>query len=121
MAHTATPVRRMTVLSVRDISPGAAPHPDVIAAQARARVGEGAAFLDEKQPGWVHAIDVDTLNLASPFHCVLGQLHGSYNAGRWVHGLTWHRGAELGFEVDRLTTYASLDEAWREAIAERLN
>ena len=39
----------------------------------QARVACGVALLDEKLPGWVERIDLDTLNLASPCRCILGQ------------------------------------------------
>lgn len=48
---------------------------------ARERVVAGAAFLDEQQPGWYEAIDVDTLELAHGGSCVLGQLHGEFRLG----------------------------------------
>ena len=37
------------------------------------RVAQGVALLDEQLPGWVDRIDLDTLNLASPCRCILGQ------------------------------------------------
>jgi hypothetical protein len=38
-----------------------------------ARVARGAALLDEKLPGWIERIDLDELDLANCFGCVLGQ------------------------------------------------
>lgn len=37
------------------------------------RVAAGAVFLDEHDPDWWRAIDLDTLRLNDPDQCVLGQ------------------------------------------------
>ena len=37
-------------------------------------VARGAALLDETHPGWAGNINLETLSLASPCLCVLGQL-----------------------------------------------
>lgn len=37
-------------------------------------VGRGAAWLDEIVPDWVADIDLSSLDLGSPYSCVLGQL-----------------------------------------------
>jgi hypothetical protein len=43
------------------------------------RIARGAAFLDEKQPGWRERIDLGELDLNSSECCILGQLFpGSY-------------------------------------------
>lgn len=39
------------------------------------RVAHGAAWLDERYPGWVDAIDLGKLNVASCHACVLGQVY----------------------------------------------
>jgi len=41
-------------------------------------VARGAAFLDEKAPGWEKHIELEELELSSPSYCVLGQM-GSRN------------------------------------------
>lgn len=43
-----------------------------------ARVAVGADWLDERHPGWVDAIDIDTLDMASDCNCILGQQFGDY-------------------------------------------
>lgn len=43
------------------------------AEMAHAAVARGAAWLDKKCPDWPNEIDVQTLNLGSPSHCILGQ------------------------------------------------
>ena len=50
------------------------------------RVAAGAAFLDEREPGWEQYIDLDTLNIGSSCRCILGQLHGSYSGGMMAMG-----------------------------------
>jgi hypothetical protein len=39
------------------------------------RVAAGAAWLDEREPGWEGRIDLDALSLGDSCKCVLGQLH----------------------------------------------
>lgn len=39
-----------------------------------ARVAAGAQWLDEQLPGWADKVDLEQLNMSSPFWCVLGQL-----------------------------------------------
>jgi hypothetical protein len=46
-----------------------------------ARVARGVALLDEKRPGWRTQVNPDTLDMASDFNCVLGQLYGRYSDG----------------------------------------
>ena len=36
-------------------------------------VERGMALLDRERPGWDGRLDLDSLNIASPYHCVLGQ------------------------------------------------
>ena len=38
------------------------------------RVAAGAAYLNEREPGWLQRIDLDRLDLKAPCRCVLGQL-----------------------------------------------
>lgn len=39
------------------------------------QAARGAALLDERMPGWYKRIDLRSLNLASEYNCVLGQLY----------------------------------------------
>jgi len=39
------------------------------------RVARGVALLDAKRPGWEQEIDLDTLEVEAPWHCVIGQLY----------------------------------------------
>lgn len=40
-----------------------------------ARVARGAAWLDEKYPGWFNVIDLGTLKLSDCHQCILGQVY----------------------------------------------
>jgi len=91
-------------------------------------VERGAALLDELIPGWEDRIDVDTLDLASPYNCVLGQLHARPNgteAERWrrysrgLARLGLDAGSRFGFNVWGRGRYGRLTAAWRESIAAR--
>jgi hypothetical protein len=91
----------------------------------RANVEKGAAFLDERMPGWLDRVDVPNLDLGSCFRCVLGQLGGSYHDERLRLGLAYQESIELGFNVSALDNgiteareYASLTEEWQAYIKE---
>ena len=49
--------------------------------KVRERVQQGAAYLDEMDPGWHRQVDPNTLELGSGRQCVLGQLHGEFRLG----------------------------------------
>lgn len=93
------------------------------------QVAAGMALLDEREPGWwredaPHPVGLGILRVASNCHCVLGQLHGSYRAGRAVLDLP--RDAALGFRWatgdDGEPVYGdgpALDAEWKRVIAGR--
>lgn len=81
------------------------------------RVAAGAAFLDEKRPGWFNEIDNATLDIASAKECVCGQLFGSYSTGIGTLGASTHS-VDYGFVVTD-TTREELNIAWCEAITAR--
>jgi len=81
----------------------------------RERVAAGAALLDEKRPDWFMEIDCATLNIASGYHCICGQLYGSYERGVQVLGVHPPSYAFL----QHMMSLDALNEAWREAIAAR--
>ncbi len=103
------------------------------------RVARGAAFLDEKMPGWDQRIDLDKLDLAAPCRCVLGQLATDLDEGHddvWLaivshFGLSLHSpyrkadgttDAALGFNTDDLQwppDYSDLTAEWRRLIEAR--
>ena len=86
-------------------------------------VDRGAAFLDEKLPGWEDQIDLEQLDLSSRCNCVLGQL---YKRPRERN--TWHRydrglnalgietPSKYGFTIWGSGTFEGLDRAWRRLI-----
>jgi hypothetical protein len=103
------------------------------------RVASGAAWLDTHRPGWRAEVSVETLDMNSPFSCVLGQVaraiepeRGSFgsivdcaDAGahaaciealRLAAPLTQDEATEMGFEVSGEETYAALDQAWRRVL-----
>ncbi|OZC03181.1 hypothetical protein [Rubricoccus marinus] len=106
----------------------------VTPAWASRRAREGAAFLDNADPGWADRVDPRTLVLADGQACVLGQLHGDYRRGlsrsrvldlssaptRFVSpvDLGFQASGEGGQEAERLD-YAFLTRAWREEVRAR--
>ncbi|HYE80030.1 MAG TPA: hypothetical protein VEI97_18785 [bacterium] len=102
---------------------------------ARERVARGAALLDEQAPGWAEKVNVGWLDMSYATRCVLGQLYGNYDAGmavlfpvlgRFVFTRAW-KGQAYGFflygpKYGAVTeaNYRALQEAWVEAIADRV-
>ncbi len=99
---------------------------------AKERVQNGAQWLDETEPGWEDRIDTARLHLANGTKCILGQL---FNTEGGYYGvirnenypeITHRTAPDLGFtrfedetgEIEGLT-FADLDEAWRDLVAER--
>jgi hypothetical protein len=113
----------------------------------RESVLAGMVWLDEHAPGWVEKIDLDTLELAHPKMCVLGQVYGDYGAGMdvvfpqpdprsWDAEAAEATAAIYGFTTPlcndddddvgedtwmeaRDAEWAELTETWREALAQR--
>jgi hypothetical protein len=98
----------------------------------RKEVERGAAFLDERRPGWRRRIDLDRLALRECTRCVLGQLSGGENED-WLSIMSafgideWaNEEYALGFAIDTFhlpssekdREYAALTEEWREYIRE---
>jgi hypothetical protein len=88
----------------------------------RQRVEVGMAWLDARHPGWLDLVDVDTLDVASPCNCLLGQTIGNWD----LHtlGMNVDQMAACGFDAstshDEMgDEYAALTEVWRTAIRER--
>lgn len=90
----------------------------------REEVIRGAAFLDERRPGWRDQINLDTLDLGMCTTCVLGQLAGG-NETDWAtvldsfsieYGEDEH---EYGFNLyGEAEAWSALTEEWREYIRE---
>jgi hypothetical protein len=84
------------------------------------RVAAGAAWLDEREPGWIDRIDLDTLDLRDCTRCVGGQLAGEYLAFLRRHNLDSLDAQPLGFTLmGSGADFAPLTAAWRELIATR--
>lgn len=100
------------------------------------RVAAGAAFLDEREPGWDQRIDLGRLNLKSECRCVLGQLNsalasdwgvitGKYGLHRaWDSGPRGLADTDLGFNVSVQrrgdeAEWAELTAAWHQLITAR--
>lgn len=91
------------------------------------RVQRGAAWLDEKIPGWEQQIDLDLLDVGSVENCILGQLgHGRVGsmAEECLCRACGHLGARLGFEAEgdhsqRYAEYGRLTIAWDAVITWR--
>jgi hypothetical protein len=101
---------------------------------ASGRAKQGAAFLDDADPGWAARVDPDSLRLGDGESCVLGQLHGDYRRGlfrsRVLDGssafsrfvspvdLGFQASGGAGEEAERLD-YAYLTRAWRDEVRAR--
>ena len=96
-----------------------------IAEVSATSAARGAAYLDNRRPGWHNEIDVDNLDLRSLDACVLGQLYGDWGAGQdALEEFRWNGEAQIeyGFEVaapHSTPRYAALTEAWRVEILRR--
>lgn len=97
---------------------------------ARARVANGAAYLDQVKPGWFNQIDTDTLTMINPCGCIVGQLCGDYNRdlkellgrGADAFSLSQTYGFNLPLEWNEgqpTVAWLALQDAWVEAIAAR--
>jgi hypothetical protein len=107
--------------------------PERVAKKVTKRVRQGAAYLDEREPGWWQKIDLPSLDLRSSCDCILGQL--ATDKDSWLRicrdfGLTasrnedCHRGfnlnASYGVEVDSDgVTWQDLTTEWVQVIEAR--
>lgn len=48
------------------------------------RVAAGAAYLDDREPGWWERIDMDRLDMSAECLCVLGQLATDLETPLWA-------------------------------------
>jgi hypothetical protein len=93
------------------------------------RVERGIEVLDRHfgDNRWLARVNIDLLDLADPYRCVLGQLFGNYvigldslNGGIRGNGVFSH---SLGFSCGDLGDKCQCDlltEAWRQALTERI-
>ncbi len=108
------------------------------------RVLDGAALLDQQQPGWAQKIDLKRFRIQSSQSCVLGHVYGDYGRGATMLGLDFtldkddvshmndlRNTRRLGFEAPHagdadfhgesitLQEYDTLERYWREEIRAR--
>ena len=88
-------------------------------------VREGAKLLDKHSPGWAKKIETARLDMSHSQICALGQLFGGYRRGLSVIGLTYEKGEEKGFSIDRENytskkVYTELNRLWRGEVKHRL-
>lgn len=88
-------------------------------------VQAGVALLDERYPyaNWASLLDLDVLDMASHYDCVLGQLYGAYRFGLTALGLEW--GSAYGFTFGAfgagdVMTHDELTVQWRHVVRARL-
>jgi hypothetical protein len=79
-----------------------------------AKVAAGIKLLDSKKPGWRSKIVMDELDLASCDVCVLGQVFGSYDSGKYTLGLDSYDTKDYGFNTDY--SMSELTKAWKDAL-----
>lgn len=79
-------------------------------------VAAGAAWLDERVPGWWQRINLDALRMKSCEWCVLGQVFGHFDEAPRAGRLS----GQLGFGFPEVSTedplWDALDETWRDLV-----
>lgn len=89
--------------------------------QLLSRIENGVKVLDSWSPNWRTLVDWDTLSMHSLTNCILGQLFGSYYAGRSTLELVYS-GKEYGFDLSfgeaSDMNWAELTSVWQEIGAE---
>lgn len=93
----------------------------------KGRIERGMALLDKRKPAWCKKIDLATLNLASSYRCVLGQVYGTKRSVTDCDGDDGYvigtdrlklfsvvRRVECGFST--YDSYTQLTAAWKRAI-----
>jgi hypothetical protein len=85
-----------------------------------AKVAAGIKFLDSKvasgkiSADWREKIDLGTLSLESCDVCVLGQLFGAYEDGKYTLDIDNYDAKAFGFNTDY--SFAELTAAWKDAL-----
>ncbi len=94
----------------------------------RQEVERGIQLLDKRNPGWREKFNPDTLNLASMFHCTLGQVYGWWGDGMKELGLIGLEAIRHGFLLEPVLTrgeqarerqhreYQQLTETWKQLV-----
>lgn len=87
-----------------------------------AKVAAGIKFLDGKaasgalSANWRDKIDLDELSLESCDVCVLGQLFGGYETGKYTLSIDSYDAKAFGFNTDY--SFNELTAAWKDALGQ---
>lgn len=87
-----------------------------------AKVAAGIKFLDGKaasgalSANWRDKIDLDELSLESCDVCVLGQLFGGYETGKYTLNIDSYDAKAFGFNTDY--SFNELTAAWKDALGQ---
>ena len=83
-------------------------------------VANGVQFLDEKIPDWRDRINLETLDMSSPYNCVCAQVAGSFLDFCDTFDLEYEKQIHLGFEIGevarRMGMYDMLTDCWKKEI-----
>ena len=100
------------------------------------RVQRGIKLLDEQRPNWCDKINLQRLDLHSPYLCVLGQVFGTvkqgkmptarlassgvpgFDKGKDILNLTHPETVSYGFNTENEQAFQRLTKTWVEAILE---
>lgn len=63
------------------------------------RISESVQLLDVYDSEWAQRINLDKLDLLNNYRCILGQLFGHYERGRYELRLDSHPAASDGFDI----------------------
>lgn len=85
---------------------------------SHSRAEQGAIFLDNRAAHWEECVDTNLLKMESCFHCILGQLYGTYSKGIKALGLDLIDEKQLGFTTD-MNDWIELDCHWVQLILDR--
>jgi hypothetical protein len=94
------------------------------------QVAAGAAYLDQKVPGWEASVNLEKLDMADCKRCIVGQTICEYYTWQNDYDMYDDKSAALGFDVywpegysrEWLTEqYVKLEETWVNLLKERAN
>jgi hypothetical protein len=102
----------------------------IYAVEARRVVTAGAELLDQARPGWAEMVDLENLNMLSPWMCILGQVFGPEDRN---YASGYGRGLEVLWPDDPIgvddsaygfnsgwSSIEAITDAWGDAVRERL-
>lgn len=85
------------------------------------RAARGAAFMDQKRPGWHNEIELGLLDIECGACCILGQIYNDYGQGTGKIGISYdqQRQYDLGLmatPINKTQKYRELTAAWKTEI-----